>query len=511
MPEGRPNLLLITSDQQHYSTLGAINERIRTPSLDRLCAEGTRFTRAYCPNPTCTPTRASIITGMYPSQHGAWSLGTKLFEDVPTVGDALQHAGYATSLIGKAHFQPLRSAPGMESIECQPTLRDLDFWRGFHGPWYGFEHVETARMHADESHAGGHYAIWMEENGLVNWRDYFQPWPPRKGGGSQTEYWHRDRRAWTLPEEYHYTRWTADRTIAQIERAAVAGRPFFLWSSFHDPHPPYLVPEPWASMYDPRDMVPGVLHPEEHAGNPVHFRMTQEKAPDFRGRFFEDQGIHGGHSHLHDVEELKKDMACYYGMVSFMDREIGRIFDRLDALGLAGETLVVFTTDHGHFLGQHGLIAKCIHHYEDLLKLPFLARWPGRIPAGGVSDAIQNLVDLGPTFLSAAGCAVPGIMTGLDQTPTWRGGEAVRTWSVTENRHTKTKLHMRSYVNRRYKITIYRLWDDGELFDLQEDPDEVRNLWSVPGAAEIKSKLLHEFMQATLQSEPTRMPRITGA
>ena len=511
MPEGRPNILLITSDQQHYSTVGAINERIRTPSLDRLCAEGTRFTRAYCPNPTCTPTRASIITGMYPSQHGAWSLGTKLFEDVPTVGEALQHAGYATSLIGKAHFQPLRSEPGMESIECQPTLRDLDFWRGFHGPWYGFEHVETARMHADESHAGGHYAIWMEDSGLANWRDYFQPWPPRKGGGSQTEYWDHEGRSWALPEEYHYTRWTADRTIAQIERAAAGDRPFFLWSSFHDPHPPYLVPEPWASMYDPREMVPGRLDPEEHAGNPLHFRMTQEKAPDFRGRFFEDQGIHGGHSHLHDVEELKKDMACYYGMVSFMDREIGRILDRLDALGLAGETLVVFTTDHGHFLGQHGLIAKCIHHYEDLLKLPFLVRWPGRVACGGVSDAIQNLVDLAPTFVSAAGCEVPGIMTGVDQTPTWGGGEAVRTWSVTENRHTKTRLHMRSYVNRRYKITVYRLWDDGELFDLQEDPDERRNLWSEAGAAEIKSNMLHEFMQATLQSEPTRMPRITGA
>lgn len=127
----RPNILLITSDQQHWSMLGSINPRLKTPALDRLCREGTRFDRAYCPNPTCTPTRASIITGMYPSQHGAWTLGTKLDETVPTVGDALQVAGYATTLIGKAHFQPLASTSDQTSIECQPILRDLHFWRDF--------------------------------------------------------------------------------------------------------------------------------------------------------------------------------------------------------------------------------------------------------------------------------------------------------------------------------------------------------------------------------------------
>jgi len=159
--KARPNILLITSDQHHYGALGAVNPHVRTPALDRLCTEGTRFERAYTCNPTCTPARASILTGMYPSQHGAWSLGTKLFEDVPTVSSMLSSAGYYTALVGKAHFQPLASRFGMESLECQPILRDLDFWRNFHGPWYGFEFVETARMHTAESHVGQHYAIWM--------------------------------------------------------------------------------------------------------------------------------------------------------------------------------------------------------------------------------------------------------------------------------------------------------------------------------------------------------------
>ncbi|MBN2562104.1 MAG: sulfatase-like hydrolase/transferase [Phycisphaerae bacterium] len=513
MPARRPNILLITSDQQHHSTLGAVNDRIKTPALDRLCREGVRFDRAYCPNPTCTPTRATLLTGMYPSQHGAWSLGTKLFEDVPVISDRFRAAGYFTSLVGKAHFQPLATEPGMESLECQPILRDLDFWRAFHGPWYGFEHVEVARMHGDESHAGQHYAIWMEERGLANWRDYFQPWPPAPEHPrcKRKLYWDAPTRTWELPEEYHYSKWTAERTIAQIERAASEGRPFFCWSSFHDPHPPYTVPEPWASMCNPDDMVPGELAPGEHDKNPIHFRMTQEADPKFQEMFFEDQGMHGAHSHLHDRAKLRRDMACYYGMTSFMDQEIGRILEAVDRLGMAEETLVVFTTDHGHFLGQHGLIAKAIHHYEDLLRLPFIVRWPGQVPSGRVSGAIQNLIDLPPTFLAAAGLEVPGIMTGVNQLGTWTGGEPARTWSITENRHTKTNFHMRTYVNERYKITVYRKFDDGELFDLWEDPGEIHNLWHEPAAAELKGRLLLAFMQATMACEPTRMPRIAGA
>ncbi|MCD6304578.1 MAG: sulfatase-like hydrolase/transferase [Planctomycetes bacterium] len=511
MPAERPNILLITSDQQHYSTLGAVNDRIRTPALDALCRAGTRFERAYCPNPTCTPTRSSIITGMMPSQHGAWSLGTKLLEDVPTIGDMLGRAGYFTALVGKGHFQPLASRDGWESLECQPTLRDLDFWRHFHGPWYGFQHVELARNHADESHAGQHYAIWMEQKGLADWRDYFQPWPPPRGKGRPVRYFLRTDRIWPLPEEFHYTRWTGERTIAQLKRAADENRPFFIWASFHDPHPPYRAPQPWATMYDPADVPVGRIHPGEHDANPVHFRKTQQTDETWWHQARRGEAIHGGHCHLRDPDELRKDVACYYGMVSFVDQQIGCILDGLDELGLAENTIVVFSTDHGHFLGQHGLIAKAIHHYEDLLRLPMVVRWPGRVPAGRVSDAIQNLVDLAPTFLSAAGLEIPGAMTGIDQLETWCGGPPARTWSITENHHGTRHFHMRTYVDRRYKITVYRDGEDGELFDLQEDPGELRNLWHEPAAAPLKGRLLHEFLQALLQSEPMRMPRIAGA
>jgi len=260
----------------------------------------------------------------------------------------------------------------------------------------------------------------------------------------------------------------------------------------------------------PAEMVPGHASPEEHARNPLHFRLTQEKKPDFSA-YYEDQGIHGFHSHLHDEEELKKNIAIYYGMISLMDSQIGRILEALDRLGVAGETLVVFTTDHGHFLGQHGLIAKGAFHYEDMIRVPFIVRWPGKAPAGEVSQALQSLVDLAPTFLAAAGREIPGVMTGVNQLPAWCEGRPVRDHAIVENRHTFKNVHHRTYVEDRYKITVYRQGEDGELFDLVEDPSEINNLWHDPQAAELKCRLLQRFLQATLAAEPTRMPRIAGA
>jgi arylsulfatase A-like enzyme len=242
----RPNILLITSDQQHWDTIGVFNRDIQTPNLDRLVREGTSFTRAYCPNPTCTPTRASIITGLYPSQHGAWTLGTKLSEKVHTVGEDLQEAGYRTALVGKAHFQPTASTEKYPSLESRPLLQDLNFWRQFREPFYGFEHVELTRNHTNESLVGQHYAIWLEDNGCCNWRDYFTP----PTGSMDKKLEHR----WDIPELYHYDAWIAERTNALLDQYSQNNESFFLWSSFFDPHPKYLAPQPWDTMYDPESL-----------------------------------------------------------------------------------------------------------------------------------------------------------------------------------------------------------------------------------------------------------------
>ncbi|HOZ48400.1 MAG TPA: sulfatase-like hydrolase/transferase [Candidatus Hydrogenedentes bacterium] len=505
MKPRRPNILLITSDQQHFDTLGVTNPRIRTPALDRLAHEGVRFERSYCVNPVCSPSRSTIITGLYPAWHHCWTIGVKLPEDVPTVGDLFSKHGYATTLIGKAHFQPLASAPGSESLECQPTLRDLEFWRGFHGPWYGFQHIEVARNHADESHAGQHYALWMEQQGLDNWRDFFWPWP------HSAKDMRKRRHTWDLPEQFHYSKWTADRTIANIERAVDLDKPFFMFTNFHDPHPPYLAPEPWASVYHPDDMVPGTLANGELERLGEHFQLTQQPKPDCSW-YHEEYYSHGFHSHVHNEADLRKDMAVYYGMISLMDHHIGRILDALDRLGIADSTLVIFLTDHGHFLGQHGLIAKGAFHFEDMIKLPMLVRWPGNVPQNQVLSALQSQVDLAPTCLAAAEIPAPGVMQGVNQLGVWCGQQnAARDHIIVENRHQPTRLHLRTYVDERYKLTVYRHADYGELFDLEEDPCEIRNLWNEPSAVELKMRIMHRFLQAELEREPTRMPRIAGA
>lgn len=510
----RPNILLISSDQQQPDMLGCLNPLLKTPALDRIVSEGVRFDRAYCPNPTCTPTRASILTGQYPSTHGAWALGTKLREDATTVAGLLAKSGYDTSLIGKAHFQPLKSTPEFPSIECQPTLRDLDFWKTFHGPWYGFDHVETARMHAHESHVGGHYALWLEDHGLSNWREYFRSYPDDPNDKYSLHY-NSGKCVWDLPEKLHHSCWVAERTNERIRAAAKSDQPFFLWSSFFDPHPPYVVPEPWASMYDPSALPvpPGPL-PGEFAKMPPFFVLTQTRNPDFSA-WHDEPGakmVHGMESHLHDTTELSKSRAVYYGMTSLMDREIGRILDTLDELGIADNTLLVFTSDHGHLIGEHGLIGKGPFAYEEAVRVPFLVRWPGHVLAGKSSSAIQSLVDLAPSFLRAAGEPVPGEMQGVDQTPVWVGeAESSRKHALVENRFNPTKFHARTLVTPSHKLTIYRGEGYGELFDLEADPHETNNLWDEPTAGPLKTQLLLELAQATLEAEPTPMPRITHA
>ncbi len=506
-----PNILLITSDQQHWNTLGLNNPEIHTPHLDRLAKRGCLFERAYCPNPTCTPTRASMITGCYPSQHGAYSLGTKLMEDRPTVGAALSAAGYRTSLVGKAHFQPLRSSSIHPSLESYPVLRDLDFWRDFDQPFYGFDHVELARNHTDETHVGQHYALWMEERGFTEWREHFQnTWQEFKFGETANSPQHG---TWTLPEEYHYNTWIAERTNKLLQEATEANEPFFHWASFFDPHPPYLIPEPWDRMYDPARLTVPQLQPGEHNDNPEHFRKTQQVRPDFSD--WEEPGgneMHGCCSHLQDRESLARDIAIYYGMISCMDKYIGRILDKVDRLGIADHTLIVFTSDHGHFFGHHGLNAKGPFHYEDLIKVPLIAAWSGHITPDSHSTDIQSLVDLAPTFLGAANVPAPSSMTGLDQTASWLGRTPPpRDHALIENRHQPTTLYAKTYVNSRYKLTTYRGREYGELFDLEVDPAETHNLWNEPAYASLKSDLLMRFLHAEFTKEVTPMNRVSPA
>ncbi len=519
MNNTRKNILFITSDQHHWQALGFLNPEVKTPHLDRLARQGTVFPRAYTVNPTCTPTRASWITGLYPSQHGAYSLGTKLMENVPTIGDHLQRHGYRTALIGKAHFQGLRDTPEYPSLESYPILHDLDFWRRFKGPFYGFEHVEMARNHVNEAHIGQHYALWLEEKGCANWRDYFVPtpkqWLPDPPGFPQSK--RLPRKAgdghWDIPEEFHYNTWIAERCENLMEGYRQRNENFFLWASFLDPHPPYMVPSPFSELYDPAHVTVPEAVPGEFDDKPPYFKKAHEQDPDFR-KFGEPDGnhIHGSGSHLCSREIKARNIATMYGMVTMLDKYVGRILERLDRLGLSENTLVCFTSDHGDFWGQHGLTAKAIHHYEDLLRVPLIVRLPGIIPENKVSQSLQSTIDLPQTFLNMAGLPVPRTMAGIDQTAVWSGEDrAGRDHVIVENQHQPTTMNMRTYVERRYKLTIHYRREYGELYDLENDPGEIVNLWNDPGHQTLKQDLLLKFLYAEMAKAPLPMPRITHA
>jgi uncharacterized sulfatase len=266
-------------------------------------------------------------------------------------------------------------------------------------------------------------------------------------------------------------------------------------------------------MYDPESMTVPRVTEGEHDNNPPHFQLTQRVKPD-RSMYQEEGGhdCHGIHSHLHKHKNAAQAIATYYGRVSMMDHYIGRTLDKLDELGLAENTLVVFTTDHGNFFGQHGLCGKGAFHYEDMIRIPFAARLPGVIEPGGRTDAMLSLVDLAPTFLDFAGIDIPRSMTGKSQRAVLDGSAAeVRDHVIVENHHQPTTLHLKTYVDARYKLTVYYKQAYGELFDLERDPGETNNLWDDPESVELKREMLLKYIHAELGKEPMWMPRISTA
>jgi len=343
----------------------------------------------------------------------------------------------------------------------------------------------------------------MEEKGFTDWRKYFQPnHICLKPGDS-----------WDIPEEIHYNTWIAERTNALLEQYRQEGKNFFLWASFFDPHPQYMVPEPYAGMYDPEKVTVPEYREGEFDDKPPYFKLSQQKNPDFSE--FEEpggNGIHGAGSHLQSREIKAKNIATMYGMVTMLDAYIGKILDKLDELHLTEKTLVCFTSDHGDFYGQHGLVAKAIHHYKDLLRVPLVVSMPGTIPEAVISNSLQSTVDLPQTFLSIVGLPVPRSMAGIDERAVWIGEtENIRNHVIIENQHQPTTMNMRTFINHRYKLTVHFNQAYGELYDLLDDPGEYENRWDKPEYQALKQDLLLQFIYGEMGKVPLPMPRIAGS
>ncbi len=512
-------MLLIMTDQQRADTIGAAGSRdIRTPNLDRLAREGTRCARAYVQNPICMPSRATLFTGRYPRSHRVWTNGVPLPVDEVMLPHILAAAGYRTASFGKLHFTPTGGPPLAGHYESSQLWRDparaaeLAEW---HGPYYGLEHVELAIGH---NAPGGHYGEWLRREH----RDalpLFKPEASRHPRSGAHGSWKS-----ALPAELHASTWVADRTIAYLQQQAPPAQgsgspsspgsrqPFFAVCSFPDPHHPFAPPEPWSDMYDPATMPPPVRREGELDDPPPHFaahargawHRSGAKPPEY------PQGLPDAH--------LREIMAHYYGMVSLADHNIGRVLDALDTLGLAENTLVLFTSDHGELLGDHGLLLKGPFLYEGLVRVPMLWRLPGRIPAGAVLDAPVGHVDVVPTLLHLLGIDTPLGVQGQSLVPALApvlgvtADTSLRPWVLTEY-HTgfEPDLSLKQIDTGRYKLTYYGHDAFGELFDLQEDPHELHNRFADPACAALRRDLQGQLLEALFATEDTLPPQIAFA
>jgi arylsulfatase A-like enzyme len=485
------NFLLITTDQQRADSIGAYGNPVcQTPHLDRLAAQGTRFAACRTQNPLCQPARATILTGTYPSTHGVTCNGVDLPEEAAadSVASRFTEAGHATAFFGKAHFAstfPLMPTGRLESVEGSASMPD-----GWAGPYFGFEHVQlllfghmlrVAPLMGQWNWCFGpapfglHYGRWLSRDGHEQGAERLRRMQPEAAGRvwDHTQTWPN-----ALPEEDHPTTWVADRADAWLR---TVDRPFFAWISFADPHHPMDPPAPWSRQYTPADVLEALpaVHPDEFDTKPGLHRLW---AQGNRGGPFEWANPGGA---TLTREELATMTAAYYGMISQLDHQIGRLLTTLDEIGLADDTLVAVSTDHGEFLGEHQMIFKGPFAYDSLLRVPLLVRGPG-FEAGAVVDDPVGTIDLAPTALTAAGLPVPPRMEGR---PLLDGNHE---YTITENDFQIVLRHpMRTLATRRFKLTRYEEQPDvGELYDLDDDPGELVNRWDDAAYRSARADLL---------------------
>ncbi|MCK5802691.1 MAG: sulfatase-like hydrolase/transferase, partial [Lentisphaeria bacterium] len=328
----RPNFLIFVTDEQPGHMLGCDGHPVvQTPNLDRLAEEGVRFSRCYTMHPMCMTTRSTWFTGRTPLGHGVRCNGIPLDPCLPTMPDALRRSGYMTHGIGKHHLTPW----GAQRDTDPETLDPLDWpecrqmWNNnrigaIPTPYYGLETMDFTGGNGNGIY--GDYVAWATER-EPRWREIMAPPPLQPGETALRRVWRNE-----LPAELHYTQWMTERSVAAMRRSQAQERPFFIWHSFPDPHPPYTAPEPWGSMYDPADVPDPNRREGELDGLAPHMAMQ------FRERF-----LTSGCMGLTDIpdEHNRRMAAMTYGMVSQIDHQIGQVLAELDRLGMRENTVVV--------------------------------------------------------------------------------------------------------------------------------------------------------------------------
>lgn len=481
----RPNVALIFADELRADALGCYGSTVcQTPNLDRLAAESAQFLQCMVTQPTCTPSRASVLTGCFPSALRSRMVGCHTPDDPRFLPRVLGRAGYHTASIGKIHMVPGGAEPA--AVEA---ARQVD--GGF--DYYGFQHVDLVNGHGT---GGSEYNRWLDDK----CPDHKERRAAAKllSPGVNNETGSLRTKSWTLPPELHYGEYISSRAVQYFERAAATpGTPFFLHVSFPDPHHPFTVPEPYASLYSPNQVPPPLpavtreagataLQLATHNGERTHF--TDGRSAD---------RVIGTPPHDYSrvtTADWQTAMAIYYGMISLLDIQISRLLQSLDDTGLAENTVVVFVADHGDYMGDHGFCGKGFH-YDSVIRTPLLIRGPG-IQAGLRLDGLASTVDLAPTLLALTGVAPPEAMQGVSMAPALAGeGPLPRDAALTENDDDFVPMRMRTLTTDDWKLTWYCGEEDGELYDRKGDPNELVNCWHDPDCRSVRDALMHRLLE----------------
>lgn len=497
------NVLFIITDQQRADHLGcAGNPILKTPNIDRLASEGMRFTSAFCANPICTPNRASILTGMYPNMHGSRSNGINLPEDVPTFTETLRTRGWHTIAIGKLHhnyltepsLDPTASSAERISHWISPE-KEWSIRERFKKPYYGYEEVEIVLGHGDL--CAGHYLDWLEERNLDHANSIKERIEHTFG-----ELIYETK----LPEELYQTSYVTERSIAFLERKAkgdYGDKPFFLFCSYPDPHHPMCPPGRFSEMYKPEDVeLPPSFNDLENMSKHPYFGNIVMKPP-----------ISGVHllERSTTEQEARRFIAKTYGALSMIDEGVGRILSALEKLGMADNTIVIYTSDHGDLMGDHGLILKGLSPFNGVLNVPMIWKVPRVTKPGSISDSLMSSIDFAPTILKLLRVSSrnqPPDIQGVNISPILKDPTAeVRDYCLIEEDEEifGLKARLRYLVTNEYKMTIYlNLRDYGEIYDRKNDPDELINLWFKE--PELRHKLIEKLFYENLGAQ-SRYPK----
>lgn len=485
----RPNILLISSDQQRADCFGFMGRKVKTPHLDQLAADGTHFNACITPTVVCQPARASILTGQLCRTHGVHDNGIDLLPEIGGKGFAgsLAASGYQTSYFGKAHFSTFHTFEATGTPECLKS--SAAYGADWFGPYMGFEHVELMLVGhnwwaPEKPPAGQHYERWFHADGRGDEKIKLM-WENAGDTKGAAQTWHSK-----LPVAWHNSTWTADRTIEWLKHGRDEDQPFCTWVSFPDPHHPFDAPEPWSRLHDPKEVDLPEHRTRDFENRPWWHEAAVTKEPEGPK---ESADIRKAYSRIppQTDEQLREIIANTYGQISLVDHNVGRILIALEEAGLAEDTIVIYISDHGDWLGEHGLILKGPMHYEGLLRVPMIVRGPG-VPVGKTVEEPVSTLDLTASFCDWAGCEPMLPQHGTSLRPLIEGDAtrdfAMNEWELLPTR-TGVPLSLRTVRTRTHKLTVDAISGAGEMYDLVQDPFEMTNLFDKPEVAEIQALL----------------------